>query len=182
MKIKITFSEKFLLSIFNVMQELGKMGDSRVIGFPRTMKDALCHDAFIIRRNEEREKARRDFHKLIYKLKNGGYIKKLKVKDKSAIILTPKGKEKIFTIKLKMLDKKIRKDKKWQMVLFDIPEKKRKDRDLFRDGLRYLGYKQLQKSIWVCPYDTIKETKELIKRYKLDSFVDLILVNRVKLG
>lgn len=177
MKTKITFSEKFLWSLYNVIETIGELTE-----VPLSMKDYIYHDAFKIRRSEERERARRDFYKLIYRLKQSGHIKRLRVKDKSAIILTSKGMQKIFTIKLKMLDRKKRKDGKWQMVLFDIPEKKRSDRDLFRKNLRFLGYKRLQKSIWVCEYDTLEETKELIKRYKLDPFVDLILVSKIKLG
>ena len=177
MKTRITFSEKFLWGLYNVIKAMDELTE-----VPLSMKDYIYHDAFKVRRGEERERARRDFYKLIHRLKQSGHIKKLRAKDKSAIMLTPKGMQKIFTIKLKMLDRRKRKDRKWQMVLFDIPEKKRRDRDLFRKNLRFLGYKRLQKSIWVCEYDTLKETKQLIKRYKLDPFVDLILVGKIKLG
>lgn len=182
MQLKIPFSEKFLWVIFNLMEEMGRVGDTRFIGFPRTMKDALCRDAFISKRNDERERARKDFRKLIYKLKQNGYFKSLKIKNKSAIMLTAKGMEKIFIIKLKLTNRKPRKDKKWQMVLFDIPEKKRRNRDLFRRALQNLGYKKLQKSIWVCPYDVLKETKDLIKRHNLKLYVELLLVKKIGLG
>lgn len=177
MRIKIPFSEKFLWAVYNVMEELGE-----IVEVPLSMKDYLHHDAFKMRRNEEREKAGKDFHKLIHNLKQNGYLKTLRAKGESTTVLTSKGWDKIFTIKMKLMDKKIRKDGKWQMILFDIPETKRKDRDLFRKGLQYLGYKRLQKSIWVCNYDTLEETKELIKRYKLKPFVDLLLVDKVRMG
>jgi len=80
---------------------------------------------------------------------------------------------------MKTVDKKIRSDKKWQMVLFDIPENKKRQRDFFRRGLGYLGYKKLQRSIWVCPYDVLEETKNLIKRYKLEAYVEILLVNKI---
>lgn len=177
MKIKIPFSEKFLWAVYSVMEELGE-----IVEVPMSMKDYLYHDAFKIRRGEEREKAKKDFYRLIYNLKQNGYLKTLRAKGGSTIMLTSKGWDKIFTIKIKLKDKKSRKDGKWQMVLFDIPETKRKNRDLFRKGLQYLGYKKLQKSIWVCKYNTLEETKELIKRYKLEPFVDLLLVDKVRTG
>jgi len=130
----------------------------------------------------EYKKRKKDFGKIIYNLKQSGYIKTLKIKDKSAIMLTPKGLERVFTIKIKSIEKKMRADKKWQMVLFDIPEKKRKQRNLFRKNLQYLGYKKLQKSIWVCPYGVLNETKDLIRRYKLDPHVELLLVKKIGLG
>ena len=128
------------------------------------------------------KKKRERFADFIYKLQKCGYLKRLKIKDETAIVLTPKGLDRIFVIKMKSAEKIQRKDKKWQMVLFDIPENKRKDRDYFRQGLRYLGYKKLQQSIWVCPYDVLKETKELIERYNLKDFVELLLVKKIGLG
>ena len=68
------------------------------------------------------------------------------------------------------------------MVLFDIPEKKKKERESFRRMLQYLGYKKLQRSIWVCPYDVLRETKDLIKRYNLKPYVELLLVKKIGLG
>ena len=67
-----------------------------------------------------------------------------------------------------------------QMVLFDIPEDRRRHRDLFRKQLKYLGYEKLQRSIWVCPYNVLGLTQRLIKNYKLDRFVRLLLVEEIK--
>ena len=97
-------------------------------------------------------------------------------------MLTHKGLEKVFTTKMNLTTKKGRADRKWQMVLFDIPEKKRKQRNLFRKNLQYLGYKRLQRSIWVCQYDVLNETKDLIKGYKLGLYVELLLVKKIGLG
>ena len=44
-------------------------------------------------------------------------------------------------------------DKRWRMIVFDIPEKYRKTRDRLRLTLRSLGFIQLQGSVWVYPYD-----------------------------
>jgi phenylacetic acid degradation operon negative regulatory protein len=129
-----------------------------------------------------REKRKMKFCEFIWKLKNGGYLRTLRVKDKTAIAITSKGMEKLFKIGLKTTNRKKRIDKKWQMILFDIPENKRKIRDSFRKALQYLGYKNLQKSIWVCPYDVEKETKILIKKYNLKPFVELLLVKKIGLG
>ena len=67
------------------------------------------------------------------------------------------------------------------MVIFDIPEKKRKIRDLFRKNLLVLGYQRLQKSIWVCPYDVFKETEELIRDYLIDFYVRIFLIEEIEL-
>lgn len=59
-------------------------------------------------------------------------------------------------------------DGKWRMVIFDISEEKRKKRDFLRTRLKWLGYKELQKSVWVFPYDIKRDIKELLTIFKYD--------------
>lgn len=44
-------------------------------------------------------------------------------------------------------------DKKWRVITFDIPEKKRKARDQIRNLFVSAGFFRLQDSVWVYPYD-----------------------------
>ena len=44
-------------------------------------------------------------------------------------------------------------DKKWRVVIFDIPEKKRKIRNGLTELFRRAGIKRLQNSVWIYPYD-----------------------------
>lgn len=44
-------------------------------------------------------------------------------------------------------------DKKWRVVIFDIPEKKKKVRDQVRNLFVSAGFERLQDSVWVYPYD-----------------------------
>lgn len=53
-------------------------------------------------------------------------------------------------------------------ICWDVPEISRKDRDYLRNRLRWLGFKELQKSLWVFPFNIENEVKELIKFYKKD--------------
>lgn len=49
--------------------------------------------------------------------------------------------------------KKRRWDKRWRVIIFDIPEQRRKIRDRLRIIMRELGFAHLQDSVWVYPYD-----------------------------
>jgi len=40
----------------------------------------------------------------------------------------------------------------WRILIFDIPEKFRQLRDDLRVLINILGFKQLQKSVWITPY------------------------------
>ncbi|MDO8565075.1 MAG: hypothetical protein Q7R67_00380 [bacterium] len=44
-------------------------------------------------------------------------------------------------------------DKKWRVIIFDIPERKRLIRDQIRDLFKTAGFYHLQDSVWVYPYD-----------------------------
>jgi len=185
MKIKLPLTEKFLWDLYKLSTKTGSALEeissisSRVDAWNKYMFYGYCRETW-----QEKYKGKKEvrFSKMIQRLKQNGYLKTLKIKGEKAAIITPKGIEKLFKIELKTMEKKMRKDKKWQMVLFDIPENKRKCRDYFRKALQYLGYKKLQKSIWVCPYDTLETTKELIKKYNIKPFVELLLIEKVGFG
>jgi virulence-associated protein VapD/predicted transcriptional regulator len=53
-------------------------------------------------------------------------------------------------------------DGKWRIVVFDIPERKRKLRNIIRFHLKKIGFLQIQGSVWVYPYPC-EEIVTLIK-------------------
>lgn len=124
------------------------------------------------------KKDRRKFSNLIYYLKRKGYIKIKIVKDKKAIMLTKGGINMALRAGFR-LDKKKRDDGKWTMLIFDVPEKHRNLRSLLRSVLSNLGYKILQKSVWVSPYDVSDKTEEYLSLYNLDSYVKMFLIEEL---
>ncbi|OGG74886.1 CRISPR-associated endonuclease Cas2 [Candidatus Kaiserbacteria bacterium RIFCSPLOWO2_01_FULL_50_24] len=44
-------------------------------------------------------------------------------------------------------------DKKWRLILFDIPTEDRAKRNAFRFFIKHIGAIMLQKSVWVYPFD-----------------------------
>jgi DNA-binding transcriptional regulator PaaX len=53
----------------------------------------------------------------------------------------------------KKLNKGKKWDGKWRVLIFDIPESRRFDRDNVRYALVSIGFMKLQNSVWVYPYD-----------------------------
>lgn len=51
------------------------------------------------------------------------------------------------------LDKPKKWDRKWRVIIFDIPDKKRMVRDQIRTMFKLAGFYLLQESVWVYPYD-----------------------------
>lgn len=176
---KLSFIEKFLLSLYNASDAL-----LNPIPWPPSMKKALYEARHLnlkkLWQSYNQEYGHwSSFKKVLSYLKRRGYIKIKELENKQAIILTPKGATKLEKIALKIKCNKKRRDGKWQMVIFDIPEKKRFARDQLRWALKNLGYQRFQKSIWICPYNVLEETQNLIKNLSLKSYVRLLLIEEM---
>jgi hypothetical protein len=78
--------------------------------------------------------------------------------------LTPKGEKLLQHLKLKdyKLEKPKRWDKRWRVLIFDIPERRRAVRAQVRTVLGKIGFIRLQDSVWLYPYDC-EEVVTLIK-------------------
>ena len=95
------------------------------------------------------------------------------------IVLTENGKRKALTYQIdEMKIKKAPKwDKKWKIVLFDIPEKKKKIREAFRHHLKNLNFFEYQKSVFVQPYDCKNEIEYIIEFYNIRKYVRFIMAD-----
>ncbi len=67
-------------------------------------------------------------------------------------------------------------DKKWRLVIFDIPEKKRFFRDVLRNHLKAIGFRMLQQSVFVFPYPCEKELIQLAELYNATDYVHVATV------
>lgn len=88
-------------------------------------------------------------------------------------VITERGKHKVLTFHADTMQipKPLRWDKKWRLVLFDIPERKRLARDVLRDKLQELGFYQLQRSAFVLPYSCKDEIEFLVELFEVRSYV-----------
>lgn len=94
---------------------------------------------------------RKRVYDTFYKLKKNGYVQTRTQRGQIYISLTDKGKKMAGWLQIDEL--KIRKpkrwDRKWRIVMFDIAHLKKMHRDAFRGKLKELGFKPLQKSVWI---------------------------------
>jgi DNA-binding transcriptional regulator PaaX len=88
------------------------------------------------------------------------------------LVLTDKGKMKALTYHFQEMKPKTEKwDGKWRIVIFDIPEKKRRARDALREKLKELGFYELQKSVFVFPYECMNEIEFIVEFFQLRKYV-----------
>lgn len=65
-------------------------------------------------------------------------------------------------------------DKKWQLVIFDIPNDFSNARHILRARLKLLGFQMLQKSVFVLPYPCECEVVDLCRSLKVSDYVCII--------
>lgn len=71
------------------------------------------------------------------------------------LTVTPSGRRALALAEARglRLDARKRWDKRWRMLIFDIPEAKKKARRSVVSSLRTAGFERVQDSVWAYPYD-----------------------------
>lgn len=70
-------------------------------------------------------------------------------------------------------------DKKWRLLLFDIPESKRDARTAFTGRLKLLGFQILQQSVWIHPFPCREQVQVLCARYEINEWVSYIETSHI---
>jgi DNA-binding transcriptional regulator PaaX len=84
-----------------------------------------------------------------------GYARWVEQDGKKYIRLTNAGYKALAfeQAKVRLKNQKKKWDGRWRMVVFDIPERRRRVRIRLRDFMSDVGFVRLQDSVWVYPYD-----------------------------
>ncbi len=109
---------------------------------------------------------RRRLRETISRMKRKGLVEFKMHNGKNRPLLTKKGEDEARRITLGELQikKPLRWDRKWRIVIFDIPEKRKGLREHVRRLVSNMGFFRLQDSVWVFPYDC----EEIVALLKLD--------------
>lgn len=121
---------------------------------------------------------KRKVKRILKRLHHSELISTKEVDGEVVLTLTRKGEQKILKFKIDELEiKKPKKwDKKWRLVIFDIPNTKKKAREIFRETLKRLGFLKLQKSVFLYPYPCEDEIEFFRLNLGISKFVQLLQV------
>ncbi len=144
-----------------------------------TVKSFFPHPYSHLFCNHRRAKS---FESAASRLKKEGLIAKRSNSD--IFYLTKKGEKEAFwaSMNAELSGYKIHKQKwdgKWRIILFDIPEKKRALRDYLRSVIKRCGFKEFQKSIWVCPYKIPDFLKEILSEENILPYTRFITTTSI---
>ena len=118
----------------------------------------------------------------LYNLKRQNLIEIVQEKDdKIKIRLTNKGCVRIkgFSADILIIPRPKKWDKKWRIVIFDIPNKFTKAREVLRRKLKDLEFYQLQRSVWVYPYPCEDEILFIANIFRVESFIEILTVEKL---
>jgi len=64
------------------------------------------------------------------------------------------------------------------IVMYDIPESNKKERDWFRRHLVKFGYEMVQKSVWVNPYECQNEISFIGSVYEVEKYINYVVAEK----
>lgn len=102
-----------------------------------------------------------DIRQSLYDLKKRKLVRSVVENNEHYFELTPQGKE---ALRWSMIGKKRQEgkwDKHFRLVIFDIPEDKKTTRNVVRRKLTGIGFSQMQKSVFVYPFDCKQDIEAL---------------------
>lgn len=122
------------------------------------------------------------FNDDLKRLEREGVLRIYLEDNQGLIELSNKGKEKVRLILAKEYKFKYppKWDFKWRIVIFDIPELKKRSRDSFRGKLQEIGFYQLQESVFVFPFDCKEVIDYFVAIYSLKRYVQYVIAETIE--
>lgn len=113
-----------------------------------------------------------DFNREVKRLEKKEYLALTKTEKGWLLRITEKGKRRFQKIQIKnmVLPSPKTWDGKWRLLIFDIPEKYRYERDAMRQKLKSLGLYNIQRSVFVYPHDCQAQLELIADSYLLDKY------------
>ena len=185
-------TKKVLFYNINMKERYGELTKNILLGLAMTGAIAIAATSpyFLVNILKQISRNKKYFKKKLENWKIKRAFEKLKrnkliilneENGKFIVEITEQGKRKVKELQVDEL--KIEKptvwDKKWRVVIFDIPNRNTRARNALRDKIRELKFYLLQKSVWVHPYPCEKEIKFLAELFNVSSYINIILAENI---
>lgn len=122
------------------------------------------------------------FQQTVREMLKVGEIEKMIRHGEPVFRMTSQGKTKlVYSVPLVKRIGKIW-DRKWRLIIFDIPEKAKNKREELRRKLINLGFAQWQESVYVTPFDVASELAEYLSVVNLSDFAIALEVKKIFVG
>ena len=125
---------------------------------------------------------KRYLRRTLKRLKKQKLVEVVEKGDEQIVRITKNGM--VRALRYKLEEMKVKKPKRWdgrwRVAVFDIPEKKRRLRDVFRNKIKELELYPLQESVYICPYPCFDEIEFLRQIYGVGIHVRYMVVEKIE--
>ncbi len=94
--------------------------------------------------------------------------------------ITDKGRQKLIRFELDIMEIKRKTDGKWRLIIYDISEFKKWQRELFRETLKRLKLYRLQDSVYLTPFVCEDEIEYLRQTFDVGKEVHVLKVSKLE--
>lgn len=119
------------------------------------------------------------YHNAVGYLKRQKLMKVVARNGKKFLQLTSKGQLQLLLAQARLPNKPKVWDKKWRLIIFDIPESSRNKRALLRQLLKQNGFFKLQGSVFINPYPLNRKAIEYLRVSGLMDYIRIMRVDEV---
>lgn len=166
----LSFKEKILVFLYQHSATIDEILET--IFFPNKV---LWRE---IRGSGEYYRMRRRIFSQIYRLNKQGLIRTHKKGRNVIVDTTVKGEDAVNWLK-KIKSPGGKWNGKWYVVIFDIPENFKRARFNLRRKLYELGFGLLQKSVFISPYNLLKEIEEITEYNQIRRYLRFLSVDGI---
>ncbi|MDR3642090.1 MAG: hypothetical protein P4L74_00485 [Candidatus Doudnabacteria bacterium] len=119
-----------------------------------------------------------NYKSTVYHMREQGLVEIVSKDGLRFLKLTSKGQMEALLAKAKVVKRAVW-DKKWRVLIFDIPEDAKLQRNQFRRLLKRNEFKKLQASVYVNPYPFNREAIEYLKESGLIKYIRILKVEEM---
>lgn len=135
-------------------------------------------------KDEQKRQAKKEWERFnLWRLRE--VIKRLRKQkvvevSKDMVKITDRGKQKLLKFDLENLKLERKRDGKWRLVIYDISNLRKPQREEFRETLKRLEFFRLQESVYLTPFVCEDEIEYLRQLFGLDREVQVLKIASIE--
>ncbi len=144
-------------------------------GLPIVLKPYLDRK----RKNEEKEWEKFNLFRLRQVIKRLEKQKDVEIIG-DEVKITKRGRQKLLKFDLEQMELKRKTDGKWRLIIYDISNLRKPQRELFRDMLKKLQFLRLQESVYLTPFICEEEMEYLKHIFDINKEVQVLKISGIE--
>ena len=156
----------------DILEGLLQLGEDVLFALPRPLETKHAWTRRLMHTDPD------SYRHALRRLKKQGYVQIVSKQGKKFIHLTSSGELELLMKKVGVQANGVW-DKKWRIIMFDIPERSKEKRTLLRWLLKRNNFFKLQASVYITPYALNREAVSFLNKSGLTEFIRILRVDEI---